>query len=292
MHVCRLLQQVIPDLETELVFVDTLGDRTQPLGTPLHQLGGQGVFVKEVQAAVLEGNADFAVHSAKDLPSTSTQGLTIAAMPVRGDPRDVLVGLPLIEIPQGGRVATGSVRRRAILAAVRPDLVFSELRGNISTRLEKARGFDAIVMALAPLERLGLREHVAQILSPHLMLPMVGQGAIAIECRSDDELVSAALQLIDDPISHACVRAERAFLAELGGSCDLPVAALAVPYETIGAETDDGPPELSLDALVAAADGSMVIRSDAAGYDPVTLGRLVAAQILERGGGDLLRGKP
>ena len=283
------MKNALADFAPDLVFVDTLGDRTQSLGTPLHEIGGQGVFVKEVQAAVLEGRADFAVHSAKDLPSSPTPGLSIVAVPVRGDARDVLVGKALADIPVGGSVATGSVRRRALLAAARPDLVFSELRGNINTRLEKAKGFDAIVMAYAPLQRMGLEHHVAEVLSPHRMLPMVGQGAIAIECRSDDADVFAALRLINDPDSETALITERAFLAELGTGCDLPVAALAVPYETIGIERSDEPTEFSLDALVAATDGSKIVRSDASGFDPVALGRQVAAEILQRGGGELLR---
>ncbi len=289
MHVGQLLSKALPESQSELVYVDTLGDRTQAIGTPLHLLGGQGVFVKEVQAAVLEGRADFAVHSAKDLPSGPTPGLTIVAVPERGDVRDVLVGKALAHIPQGGSVATGSVRRRALLSAVRPDLVFSELRGNINTRLEKAKGFDAIVMAMASLQRLQLTDHIAEVLSPHRMLPMVGQGAIAIECRSDDDRVIEALRLINDSDSHAALTAERAFLSELGSGCDLPVAGLAVPYEAIGLETGDGPTEFSLDALVASPDGRKVIRFDSSGFDPVALGRFVAAEILRQGGGDLLR---
>ena len=288
LHVGQLLQGAIPDAHIDLVFVDTIGDRTQAIGTPLHQIGGQGVFVKEVQAAVLEGRADFAVHSAKDLPSKPTPGLTLVAVPVRADARDALVGKALAHIPPGGSIATGSVRRRALLASVRPDIVFHELRGNINTRLEKSKNFDAIVMALASLQRLELTEHVAEVLSPNRMLPMVGQGAIAVECRSDDERLIASLTLINDPDSHSALTAERAFLAELGSGCDLPVAALAVPYETIGVEADAGPTEFSLDALVASRDGTAVIRFDASGFDPVELGQLVAAEILRLGGGELL----
>ena len=289
LHVGQLLQKVLPGSQSELVFVDTLGDRTQAIGTPLHQIGGQGVFVKEVQAAVLEGRADFAVHSAKDLPSTATPGLTIIAVPERADVRDVLVGKALANIPQGGSIATGSVRRRALLASMRPDIQFHELRGNINTRLEKSKGFDAIVMAMASLQRLELTEHIAEVLSPNRMLPMVGQGAIAVECRSDDEATIEALRLINDPDSHTALTAERAFLAELGTGCDLPVAALSVPYETIGLEAGDGPTEFSLDALVAAPDGSKVIRFDSSGFDPVELGQLVAAEILRLGGAELLK---
>jgi hydroxymethylbilane synthase len=288
-RVGHLLQRVFPELPFTIIFVDTLGDRTQALGTPLHQIGGQGVFVKEVQAAVLEGHADFAVHCAKDLPSSPTPGLMLIAVPERADVRDVLVGKSLTNIANGGSIATGSVRRRALLASIRPDIVFHELRGNISTRLEKSKGFDAIVMAMAPLQRLGLTEHIAEILSPKQMLPMIGQGAIAVECRTDDDRTIEVLRRINDPHAFTALTAERAFLAELGTGCDLPVAALATPQETIGGETGSNPTGFCLDALIAAADGSKVIRVELNGFDPVALGQLVAAEILRLGGGELLQ---
>jgi hydroxymethylbilane synthase len=189
-HVAALLRAVDPDIVVEVVVVETAGDRRQDI--PIWQMGGKGVFVKEVQAAVLEGRADIAVHSAKDLPSETHPGLMMAAVPERADARDVLVGSSLDGLAPGAVVATGSVRRRSQLAWARPDLTFSGLRGNIDTRLAKAPGFGAIVMALAPLHRLGLfdqvrGEHTIEVLEPAVMLPQVGQGALAIECRVGDD---------------------------------------------------------------------------------------------------------
>src|SRR3954465_12503480 len=170
--------------DVEVVVVETTGDRRTDV--PIHEMGGGGVFVKEVQAAVLEGRADIAVHSAKDLPSVPAPGLVIAAVPQREDPRDVLVGNRLADLPPGARVGTGSVRRRAQLAGARPDLTFGELRGNIGTRLEKSAGFPWVGVAAAALRRLGREDVIAEVLEPSLMLPQVAQGAVAIECREDD----------------------------------------------------------------------------------------------------------
>ncbi|HEX7443488.1 MAG TPA: hydroxymethylbilane synthase, partial [Acidimicrobiales bacterium] len=172
-HVAALLRAADPAVEVEVVVVDTVGDRRQDI--PIWEMGGKGVFAKEVQAAVLDGRADIAVHSAKDLPSGSPEGLVIAAVPHRGDPRDVLVGSTLADLAPGALVATGSARRRAQLAWARPDLTFAGLRGNIETRLAKAAGFGAIVMALAPMERLGLTDHIGEVLEPSVVLPQVGQ---------------------------------------------------------------------------------------------------------------------
>ena len=171
---------------TELVMVDTHGDRTQAAQVPLHTIGGQGVFTKEIQVAVLDGRADVAVHSAKDLPTEPVPGLSIGALPARRDPRDALIGRALDDLPVGATIATGSVRRRAQLAVVRPDLDFVELRGNIHTRLSRIPDGGSIVMAVAALEVLGIADRVAEILDPSEFVPAVGQGAVAVECRSDD----------------------------------------------------------------------------------------------------------
>jgi len=191
----------------------------------LHTIGGQGVFVKEVQAAVLAGRADIAVHSAKDLPSTPADGLCIGAFGQRRDPRDVLVGRSLTDLAHGATVATGSVRRRAQLSAVRPDLQFVELRGNIPTRLEKIPADGSIVMAAAALEILGWTERINEYISVDVMVPAVGQGCVAIECRIDDDNTRSILAAIDDAPSRRAVEHERAFLAELGSGCSLPVGA-------------------------------------------------------------------
>lgn len=221
--VARLLEASDPDCSVELVFVDTTGDQRQDVA--LHQIGGQGVFVKEVQVAVLEGRADVAVHSAKDLPSTPTDGLVIGAFGERRDPRDALVGRSLAELDDGATVATGSVRRRAQLAGLRPDLRFVELRGNIQTRLAKVPDGGAIVMAAAALEVLGLTDRIAEAFAPEVFVPQVGQGAVAVECRAGDERVLAVLRAVDHEPTRREVELERAFLAEIGSGCSLPVGA-------------------------------------------------------------------
>ena len=258
----------------EPVVVSTTGDR-QP-DDPIHAMGGKGVFVKEVQAAVLDGRADIAVHSAKDLPSSTPEGLVLAAVPRRGDPRDALVGCRLAELPAGATVATGSVRRRAQLAWTRPDLAFAELRGNIATRLNKAAAFDAIVMAAAALQRLGLEPDLLEVLEPDVFVPQAGQGAIAVECRADDRAVLETLLAIEHEPSRRAVDAERAFLAELGGDCSLPAGAHATGTAGGG---------LELTGLLASLDGKVLIRDTRRGRDPETLGRAVARHLLDHCGG-------
>jgi len=213
-------------LTVELVFVDTLGD--QHADVPLHTIGGQGVFVKEVQRAVLKGDADLAAHSAKDLPSVAADGLQLAAFCERRDPRDALIGAALADLPPGATVATGSVRRRAQLTAVRPDLHIVELRGNIHTRLSKLPEGGALVMAVAALQILELTERIAQHLPVEAFVPSPGQGCVAVECRTDNTEVAQLLAAIDHPATRAAVVLERAFLAELGTGCSLPVGAYAI----------------------------------------------------------------
>jgi hydroxymethylbilane synthase len=254
--------------EVELVIVQTTGDRRAD--EPLHQMGGVGVFVKEVQEAVLDGRADLAVHSAKDLPAETPEGLALAAFPERADARDAMVGAALADLPTGAVVATGSVRRRAQLAAVRPDLGFAELRGNIQTRLDKAEGFDAIVVAAAALDRLGLGARAAERLSFTDMVPQVGQGALAVECRVDDGDTRARVAGIDDAGVRRAVTAERAFLAALGGGCTLPVGAHA--------ETVDGD-AVEVLALVASDDGHRVARGRETDVDPQAAGRRIAERL-------------
>ena len=209
----------------EFVLIETTGDRR--LDVPLHTIGGQGVFVKEVQRAVLDGRADLAVHSAKDLPSTPAEGLSIVAFTERRDPRDVLVGSTLADLPQGATVASGSVRRRAQLARIRPDLDFVELRGNIDTRLTKIPDGGAIVMAAAALQILELTDRIAEHLSIDEFVPAVGQGCVAVEARADDEATAALVLAVDHEATRRAVEVERAFLAELGSGCSLPVGAHA-----------------------------------------------------------------
>ena len=264
-------------VEAEYVIVSTRGDERRDV--PIHDMGGTGVFVKEVEQAVLDGRAGLAVHSAKDLPSETAPGLVLGAVLDRGDPRDALVGLPLDGIPTGGRVGTGSVRRRAQLAALRPDLGFGELRGNIPTRLEKAAGFDAVVLAAAALDRLGLADRIAERLDPSVVLPQVGQGALAAECRADDDRTRELLASVDDPGVRAAVTAERAYLAELGGGCNLPCGALA---------RADRYRAVRLEALLASLDGRIALRAVVEGNDPVAVGEEAARRLVEEEGGRLV----
>jgi hydroxymethylbilane synthase len=306
-RVASLLGALPNGPDCEIVVVQTTGDRA--VDVPIDKLGGLGAFVGEVQTAVLEGRADIAVHSAKDLPSTTPAGLLLAAVPERADPRDALVGSRLDDLLPGALVATGSVRRRAQLAWLRPDLNFVELRGNMATRLEKSRREGAGVVAVAALERLGLAGEMAEILSTGTLLPQVAQGALAVECRADDLETRALLEVIDDPLAHRAVTAERAFLAELGGGCTLPVGALASPSgasvglglglglglgsdgRPVAADTSvgrdkslAGDGELSLEGLLASRDGRIVLRRTASGSDPSELGRRLAVELLDHGG--------
>lgn len=222
-HLGAAIASATPGTPIEYVFVDTSGDLDR--STPLHQLGGQGIFVKEVQRAVLEGRADVAAHSAKDLPSAAAEGLVIGAFTERRSANDAMVGARLAELAHGATVATGSVRRRSQIARIRPDLEFAELRGNIPTRLEKIPAGGAIVMAVAALEILGLTERIAEILDVEVAVPMVGQGCVAVECRAGDGAVLDLLAAVDHALTRRQVECERAFLAELGAGCSLPVGA-------------------------------------------------------------------
>jgi hydroxymethylbilane synthase len=263
-----------------MVVVSTAGDRRTDV--PIWKIGGTGVFVKEVQQAVLDGRADLAVHSAKDLPSQTAAGLRLASVPERADPRDALVGRKLDDIPAGGQIGTGSVRRRAQLAAARPDLTFGSLRGNIETRVAKAADFDAVVLAVAALERLGLIGEIAEVLDTDLVLPQVAQGALAVECRDDDEEILRLLAAIDDAGAHAAVEAERAFLRCLGGGCDLPCGALARA----------GAGGIVIEVLLATHDGKTVLRARHQGQDPGETGSEAARILLEDLGGQALLDAP
>jgi len=266
-------------VEAELVLVETTGDRRTDV--PLHSIGGTGVFVKEVQEAVLDGRADVAVHSAKDLPAITPDGLVLAAIPERADVRDALVGSTLDALPTGGIVATGSVRRRAQLAALRPDLGFAELRGNMHTRLEKASRYDAIVVAAAALDRLGLADRIAERLEPSVMLPQVAQGALAVECRADDADTLALVAAIEDAAVRRPIDAERAFLAELGGGCSLPVGA----HASVAADS-----AIRIVGLLATPDGRSVVRATDTDTDAETAGRRVAATLQAMFDGDAFDG--
>ena len=275
-YVAELLSAVSSDSIEPLV-VSTAGDRDKT--TPLHEIGGKGVFVKEVQAAVLEGRADIAVHSAKDLPAETPDGLSICAVPVRADARDALVGCTLADLPEGGRVGTGSIRRQVQLKVLRPDIELVEIRGNIDTRiaLTKSGGgdLDAIVMASAAIDRLGRTPDVVDRLSIDQMLPQVGQGSLAIESRVDDEKTKAMLAQIDNALAHRLLNAERAFLVELGGDCDLPAGAYGV--------IESGDPDGTIDLAAMLSNGDdVVFRDSLSGDDGEAMGNKLAVDLRSR----------
>ena len=282
-RVASLVRRAEPGVEVEVVRVETTGDRDRTV--PIWELGGKGAFAKEVQYAVLDGRADIAVHSAKDLPSATPDGLVIAAITERADPRDALVGSTLGDLPVNGVVATGSLRRQAQLAHARPDLRFEGLRGNMDTRIARASapGVDAVVVAAAALDRLQLSDHIAERLDPDVMLPQVAQGALAVECRADDTDTPVLLGVVEHRPTRHAVDAERAFLAELGGDCSLPAAA----HATIAGTT------LRIRGLVSSADGVVVVRHELSG--PPTggpaLGRQVARHLLDDQDGAKLLGR-
>lgn len=225
-HVADRLTETNPDLACELVVVSTEGDRD--LESPLSEIGGKGVFVKEIQTAVLDGRADVAVHSAKDLPAVTPTGLVVAAITERADPRDALVGSSLAELPQGAAVGTGSARRAVQLKLLRPDLDVRPIRGNIDTRLGLVGELAAVVVATAALERLGLKDRISERFNAGRMIPQVGQGSLAVECLADDAELLAALGGQDHVESRHAWNAERGFLLELGGDCRIPAAAHAM----------------------------------------------------------------
>ena len=271
----------------DLVTIVTEGDTST---ASLSTLGGTGVFAAALRRALLAGEVDFAVHSLKDLPTTPEPGLTIAAVPVREDPRDVLVatdGRTLGELGEGAVVGTGSPRRVAQLAALGMGLSFKDIRGNVDTRIAMVRdgALDAVVLARAGLARLGRLDDATESIDPLQMLPAPGQGALAVECREDDHTTRGALAVLDDDDTRACVTAERAVLAALEAGCSAPVGALA---EVV--EGEDGL-ELSLRAFVGAVDGSVDLRRSLVGpvTDPTSLGQRLA-QVLLEDGADLLRG--
>lgn len=269
-HVSSLLVAAHPGLEVELVPTSTEGDRRTDV--PLSEIGGKGVFATEVQAAVLDGRADIAVHSAKDLPAVTGEGLRLAAVPERGEVRDALVGGHLDELPHAAVVATGSARRRAQLAHRRPDLRFEELRGNMATRLDKAKDFDAIVVAAVAFERLGWTRHLREVLDVDVMVPQVGQGALAVECGADDGRSVELLAAIEHAPSRRAVDTERWFLAELGGDCSLPAGAVARVDGT----------RVHLLATLSADVAGPTLFEDCDGDDPEHVGRSTAASLRSR----------
>ncbi|HET9438932.1 MAG TPA: hydroxymethylbilane synthase, partial [Longimicrobiales bacterium] len=269
--------------EIDIAVINTTGDKI--LDVPLAKIGDKGLFTKELDRALLDGRVDFAVHSLKDVPTRIEAGLVLAAVSMREDPSDALVvapGLPpsLEELPEAARIGTSSLRRRAQLLARRPDLDVLDLRGNVDTRLAQvaAGRYDAIILALAGLKRLGLGDRVSDVLGGNDWLPAVGQGALAIICRADDSETQRILSILNDDATARATSAERSFLRELEGGCQVPIAARAT--------SSSG--EVHLHGLVASLDGKRTLRDECRGPDAEATGRKLAVQLLKRGAADIL----
>jgi hydroxymethylbilane synthase len=280
-HVARRLREAHPGLEVALVPLSTRGDEV--LDRSLAAIGGKGLFLKELEIAMRRGEADCAVHSLKDVPMTLEPGFALAAILARGDPADAFVSSRfdgLDALPQGARVGTSSLRRQALLRARRPDLDLRDLRGNVNTRLARLDGgeYDAIVLACAGLQRLGLEARIRARLDPPDWLPAPAQGAIAIEIRDDDADTRRLLAPLDDAATRRCVEAERAMNRALHGSCHVPVAAFA----------REGVSGLELLGLVGSAGDGRVVRVEVSGDDPEALGREAARGLFAQGAAALL----
>ena len=284
------LTEAHPDLEIRLNVIHTTGDRI--LQTPLHRMADKGLFTKEIERALLDGSADLAVHSLKDLPTELPDGLSLGAVGAREDPADVLVGRdgppPAVEeLPHGASILSGSLRRRAQLLHRRPDLNVLEIRGNVQTRIRKLQQSDAAatVLARAGLVRLGLERHIGRRLDPSQFVPACGQGALAVETRDDDRRLRELLGVVDHPETRRAVAAERAFLSDLGGGCQVPVGAYARP--------DEDETHLVVTGVVASLDGSHLLQETLRGatddVDAVdALGRSLADTLRRRGAGEIL----
>lgn len=277
------LSKQFPDLTIELEIIQTKGDKI--LDVPLANVGGKGLFVKEIEEAVLDGRAHLAVHSIKDVPAEFPEGLGIVAVAEREDFRDVLVsrdGLKLDELPSGARIGTSSLRRRAQLLNRRPDLKIESIRGNVETRLSKivTENLDGVILAAAGLNRLGLAHKITQHLEPGVMLPAIGQGALGLETRMDDKVVLEIISFLDHRDTAVCVKAERAFLERLEGGCHVPIAALGVLKKD----------RLQLTGLVADPDGRKCLRDrlEAEPEEAEELGKSLAEELLDRGADKIL----
>ncbi|MDL2313408.1 hydroxymethylbilane synthase [Desulfovibrio sp. OttesenSCG-928-C14] len=283
-HIKSLLLARHPDLEVELLVLKTKGDVI--LDVPLAKVGGKGLFVKEIEEALLDGRADLAVHSMKDVPMALPEGLTLGVVPERENPADLLLSFKyasLEDLPQGARIGTSSLRRQAQILALRPDFQVTSLRGNVDTRLRKLEEgqFDAIIMAAAGMKRLGLTAPYQQELPFTVFLPACGQGALGLEHRVEREDLAELLAFLEHRDTRVCVEAERAFLAALEGGCQTPIASLA----TSGVGT------VTLEGLVASLDGTRLVRQSLTGSlaDAAELGRSLAQKIGESGGAEILQ---
>ena len=282
-HVGQRIETLHPDTRIELVPLRTQGD--QIADVPLGKIGGKGLFVKELEQALLEGRADIAAHSMKDVPIQFPPGLHLPVILPRAEPRDALVtrnGLTLDALPRGAKVGTCSLRRQCQLRAHRPELELLDLRGNVGTRLRKldTGTLDAIILAAAGLQRLGLTARIGQLLGLDIMLPAIGQGAIGIECRQDDEAIEPLIAPLNDAQTAACIQAERAMNRILGGSCQVPIAGYATIQED----------RLHLRGLVGRLDGRDILREER--HAPIAeaeqLGQDLAHALLSRGAAALL----
>jgi hydroxymethylbilane synthase len=272
-----------PETTVDLAIIQTKGDKI--LDVPLAKVGGKGLFVKEIEEALLDGRIDLAVHSMKDMPAEIPAGLTIGAIPLREEPRDVLIareGKLLEALPQGARIGTSSLRRSAQLLNVRPDLVIVPLRGNLDTRLRKLESepFDAIVLAAAGVRRMGLNDRVTEVLDESVMLPAVGQGALCIEIRKDDPLISPVMAGMDDAHTRKVVMGERAFLNRLEGGCQVPIAG----HGHLENNT------YTLTGLVCEVDGTQRIKASLSGpaEQSEQIGVKLAETLLAKGAGEIL----
>ena len=288
-HIKARLEAEHPGQVTvDLAVIKTKGDKI--LDVPLAKVGGKGLFVKEIEEALLDGRADLAVHSMKDVPSELPDGLILGVIPERENPSDSFLSVEhgsLDGLPHGAKVGTSSLRRQAQLLTLRPDLNIVSLRGNVDTRLNKLVNgeFDAIVMATAGLKRLGLSAPRSHELTPPAFLPAVGQGALGIEYREDDEQVAELLAFLDHPPSSCRVQAERGFLHGLEGGCQVPIAGFARHHQM-----EDGQDWITLEGLVADTKGERVVRQSIAGpaLEAVKLGQALAETLLEQGAGEIL----
>lgn len=282
-HVADMIRSATPGIEVNVEVITTKGDRI--LDTPLAKIGGKGLFTKELETALLEGRVDLAVHSLKDLPTDLPEGLCVGATPPRATPNDALVcerWPSLAEMPDGAKVGTSSLRRKAQLLAVKPGLDIVDLRGNIDTRMRRVTEgvIDAAILACAGIERIGRAEAIAEVLSPAVMLPAVGQGALALETREGDRDVLDVLDTIGDAATEAETAAERILLAALGGGCQVPIGALA----RVTGET------LSMEACVCSLDGTKVLRTTVSGAatEAASLGRQAADALIGDGADALI----
>lgn len=283
--VINALQNIHPNLECEEKVITTQGDKI--LGKPLPEIGGKGLFTQELESELLDGNVHCAVHSLKDLPVENPAGLTVGCIPARAEVRDALISkasLRLALLPPNASIGTSSLRRAAQILSLRPDLRIQSLRGNVDTRLQKALNgqYDAIILAGAGLARLGLDSHVTEWLSLDVMLPAPGQGALAIQCRADDEVTLSLLSKLEDQATRKAVTAERAFLQGLGGGCAVPVAA----FSQVESQTSN---VIQLTGLVISEDGKTVVKVTDEGTDAFELGKKLSQQAIAQGADEILK---